>query len=202
MYRPKHFAMTDENAMFSVVEKNSFATLISVQEGAPCATHLPLILDRKAGVLYGHFARANTQWKSIAAQEALAIFHGPHCYISPSWYETEQAVPTWNYVAVHVYGKVEIISDPTEIMTVMKLMTMNYEDEHRPYRVDEVSPAMISGLLRGIVAFKVSIDRMEGKCKLSQNHSQERRKRVVDHLKKSPHEAEHLIAELMEEDLN
>ncbi|SFG15489.1 FMN-binding negative transcriptional regulator [Sporolactobacillus nakayamae] len=202
MYRPKQFNMTDENAMFAVIEENSFATVFSQHEGMPYATHLPLILDREHGLLYGHFARANGQWKDSADQEVLAVFQGPHCYISPTWYETNQAVPTWNYVSVHVYGKVEMLRDPDEIMDVMKKMITNYEGVHEKYQMDELPTQMIDGLLKGIVAFQMRIDRMEGACKLSQHNSSERRARIIAHLNQSEHEAEQQIAKIMEKDLH
>ncbi|MET1248864.1 FMN-binding negative transcriptional regulator [Sporolactobacillus sp. STCC-11] len=202
MYRPKQFNMTDENAMFAVIEENSFATVFSQHQGTPYATHLPLVLDREHGMLYGHFARANGQWEDSADQEVLAVFQGPHCYISPTWYETNQAVPTWNYVSVHVYGKVEVLRDPDEIMDVMKKMITNYEGAHEKYQMDELPTQMIDGLLKGIVAFQMRIDRMEGARKLSQHNSSERRARIIAHLNQSEHEAEKQIAKLMEEDLN
>lgn len=202
MYRPKQFNMTDEEAMLAVIEENSFATFISQHEGAPYATHLPLILDREHGLLYGHFARANGQWEDIAEQEVLAVFHGPHCYISPTWYETNQAVPTWNYVSVHVYGKVDVLRDPDEVMDVMKKMTIKYEAAHEKYQMDDIPAPMIDGLLKGIVAFRMHIDRMEGACKLSQHNSSERRARIIAHLKQSKHEAEQQIARMMEQDID
>ena len=109
MYIPKHFTIKDEETKYEMIEQNSFATLFSQHNGAPYATHLPLLLNRETLTLSGHFARPNEQWKDSGNQQVLAIFQGPHSYISPSWYETNKAVPTWNYVAVHVYGELEIV---------------------------------------------------------------------------------------------
>ncbi|MDP4108035.1 MAG: FMN-binding negative transcriptional regulator, partial [Bacillota bacterium] len=104
MYIPEYFKINDKEIIYEVIEKNSFATLFSQHNGEPCATHLPLTLNRENDLLYGHFALQNEQWKDIESQKVLVTFQGPHCYISPSWYETNKAVPTWNYVAIHVYG--------------------------------------------------------------------------------------------------
>ena len=103
MYVPKHFAAEDRDALDAVIRANPFALLVGEMEGSPFATHLPFLLDGDS--LLSHFARGNPHWKAIDGHtEMLAVFSGPHAYVSPRWYESEQAVPTWNYVAVHVYG--------------------------------------------------------------------------------------------------
>lgn len=94
MYTPKHFEIKEVARAYEIIQENSFAVLFSQHNGMPSATHLPLIVDKENAYLYGHFARSNPQWKDIENQTVLAIFQGPHCYISPSWYETNQAVPT------------------------------------------------------------------------------------------------------------
>ena len=111
MYIPEHFNIDDEEVIYDFIEKHGFATLFSQHKGEPCATHLPLMFNKSENALYGHFALANGQWKDIEKQQVLAVFQGPHCYISPTWYETTKAVPTWNYVSIHLYGKVEIVKD-------------------------------------------------------------------------------------------
>ena len=111
MYIPKYFQIDDQDIIEDFIEKYSFATLFSQHNGEPYATHLPLLLNKDEQALYGHFARPNKQWEDGEKQLILAVFQGPHCYISPSWYETNRAVPTWNYVSVHVYGKMEIIEE-------------------------------------------------------------------------------------------
>ena len=108
MYIPKSFQVTDPEVLAAFIRAHSFATLVSAVDGTPFATHLPLLLDQ--GTLLGHVARANPHWQAFDGQrEALAIFHGPHAYISPTWYATGPAVPTWNYAAVHVYGAPRLI---------------------------------------------------------------------------------------------
>ncbi|UOQ94789.1 FMN-binding negative transcriptional regulator [Halobacillus shinanisalinarum] len=196
MYIPKHFEIKDEKAIYEIIEENSFATLFSQHQGHPYATHLPLILDKEKRYLYGHFAKPNKQWRDIEEQEVLAVFQGPHCYISSSWYETNKAVPTWNYVAAHVYGKVEII-DGRQMMDSLHHMVSKYEDPNSSYQWDHLDAHFLEGQAKGIVGFKIEIDKIEGKAKLSQNHSPERLKLVISQLEQSPSEDEREIASHM-----
>lgn len=201
MYIPNYFKITDDNIIFDIMKEHSFATLISQQDGAPVATHLPLILNEDNTYLIGHFARPNPQWKDIEHQTVLAIFHGPHCYISPSWYETGQAVPTWNYVTVHVYGEIELIKDETEVMESLHEMVLKYEAKDSPYNLQNIDPKYLGGLNKGIQGFKIKISKIEGKAKLSQNHPQERRELVIKQLEQIPRTDEQEIARLMKESL-
>lgn len=140
MYIPKQFKMDDEEMIYDFIEKYSFATLFSQHNGEPYATHLPLILNKSENVLYGHFARPNKQWEDAEAQQVLVVFQGPHCYISPSWYETMKAVPTWNYVSIHIYGKLEIVDDTKVILNSLHDMVNKYESQDSPYNLNEVDP--------------------------------------------------------------
>ncbi|MEH7281635.1 FMN-binding negative transcriptional regulator [Bacillus toyonensis] len=197
MYIPKYFAIQDEEMKYETIEQNSFATLFSQHNGEPYATHLPLVLNRETLTLYGHFARPNAQWKDSENQQVLAIFQGPHSYISPSWYETNKAVPTWNYVAVHVYGELEVVEDKQELLNSLQDLVHKYEDPQSTYSLDDVDPDYMAGLSKGIVGFKIKINKIEGKAKLSQNHSIERRNLVVEKLEKVDSEGSKRIAELM-----
>ncbi|ARC32354.1 FMN-binding negative transcriptional regulator [Bacillus toyonensis] len=197
MYIPKYFAIQDEEMKYETIEQNSFATLFSQHNGEPYATHLPLVLNRETLTLYGHFARPNAQWKDSENQQVLAIFQGPHSYISPSWYETNKAVPTWNYVAVHVYGELEVVEDKQELLNSLQDLVHKYEDPQSTYSLDDVDPDYMAGLSKGIVGFKIKINKIEGKAKLSQNHSIERRNLVVEKLEKVGSEGSKRIAELM-----
>jgi transcriptional regulator len=129
------------------------------------------------------------------------IFQGPHCYISPSWYETKEAVPTWNYVAAHIYGEMEIIDDKDEIFASLKQMVKKYEIPNSSYQLDDVDASYVEGLRKGIVAFKINITSMEGKAKLSQNHQKERQELVIKQLENAPIENHLKFAELMKENL-
>ncbi len=167
MYIPKYFAIQDEEMKYETIEQNSFATLFSQHNGEPYATHLPLLLNRETLTLYGHFARPNAQWKDSENQQVLAIFQGPHSYISPSWYETNKAVPTWNYVAVHVYGELEVVEDKQELLNSLQDLVHKYEDPQSTYSLDDVDPDYMAGLSKGIVGFKIKINKIEGKAKRS-----------------------------------
>ncbi|WP_096155791.1 MULTISPECIES: FMN-binding negative transcriptional regulator [Bacillus] len=184
MYTPKYYRLENEDNVFQVIEENSFATVVSYKDGVPTATHIPLLVHREENYLSGHFARANKQWRELDGQEVLAIFHGPHSYISPSWYETTDAVPTWNYVAVHVYGKVEIVEDAEEVKALLSKMVDKYEGVDSSYKLENVSASYLDGLYNGLVCFKLPISRVEATAKLSQNHSVERQGRVVNELQK------------------
>ncbi|MEK4933850.1 MULTISPECIES: FMN-binding negative transcriptional regulator [Bacillus] len=197
MYIPKHFTIQDEETKYEIIEQNSFATLFSQHNGAPYATHLPLLLNRETLTLSGHFARPNEQWKDSENQQVVAIFQGPHSYISPSWYETNKAVPTWNYVAVHVYGELEIVEDEQELIDSLQDLVHKYENPKSTYSLNDVDANYMEGLSRGIVGFKIKINKIEGKAKLSQNHSMERRKLVVEELEKVGSEGSRGIARLM-----
>lgn len=201
MYIPKHFLINYDEA-FTIIKENSFATLFSQHNGQPFATHLPLTLNKDHTYLYGHFARPNPQWKDIQNQTVLAVFQGPHCYISPSWYETNKAVPTWNYTAVHVYGEVELIEDEDELMDSLQDMVLKYEAPDSSYRMQDVDPVFLAGMNKGIQGFKIKINRLEGKAKLSQNHSRERQELIINQLEQIPHTNEQQISKLMKENLN
>lgn len=173
MYTPKAFALTERGQLHALMDRFSFATLITVRDGTPRATHLPLLLDPDAGkygTLIGHLARANDQWQDFkAGAEVLAIFAGEHAYISPSWYETHPSVPTWNYSAVHAYGTPQIVEDAARVEAILRDLTARHEAQFAaPWPMD-LPPDYLQKQLRGIVAFELPITRLEGKAKLSQN---------------------------------
>lgn len=201
MYIPKDFKITDESVGYGIMKENSFATLFSQHDGMPVATHLPLLLNNENTYLYGHFARPNPQWKEIEDQTVLAVFHGPHCYISPSWYETDKAVPTWNYVTVHVYGEVELMGDENELMDSFQNMVLNYEAPDSSYKLQDAGAGYLSGMSKGVQGFKIKISKIEGKAKLSQNHSIQRQELVIRQLDQIPRTDEQQIASLMKENL-
>jgi transcriptional regulator len=185
MYVPPYFAETDPTTLHDFIERYSFGLLVSQVAGAPFATHLPFLLDRAAGphgTLLGHVARANPHWQELGGQTALAVFSGPHTYISPTWYEAENVVPTWNYVAVHAYGSVELVEDRAALIDIVRRLVNVYESGMpRPWVLEEVS-TFLDRMLDQIVGFRIAIERLEGKWKLNQNHPVERRKKVVDAL--------------------
>ena len=203
MYIPSAFRADDRAALRDLIERHGFGTLVTVIDGAPFATHLPFVLDRGRGVLLGHVARANPHWRAFdGAAEALVIFQGPHAYVSPSWYATGPAVPTWNYAAVHVYGTFESVEDPAELLGIVRDTVRVYEAAMpRPWQLDEAS-AYSRGMLRQIVGFRVRVGRIEGKWKLNQNHPEERRRKVVRALEQIAGDDAREVAALMREQLD
>ena len=201
MHIPKPFEMRDKETLLDFIERYSFGILVSHVQNVPVATHLPLVLDRDRECLTGHFAKANDQWREIEGQEALVVFQGPHHYISSSWYETRQSVPTWNYVAVHVYGTVELMTEPEEILASLHEMVRKYESPEHRFSIDETNIEYVRGLMSGLVGFRLRMNRIEGMWKLSQNHSPERQKRVVEALERIPSEDAAEIARLMRNNL-
>ncbi|MFO0800369.1 MAG: FMN-binding negative transcriptional regulator [Gemmataceae bacterium] len=182
MYVPPHFAETDPATLHEFITSHSFGLLVSQLGGVPFATHLPFLLDRAAGpygTLVGHVARGNPHWQELGGAAALAVFSGPHAYVSPTWFASESAVPTWNYLAVHATGRAELIDDRDELRDIVRRSVAVYESAMpRPWQLDADS-AYVERLLAGIVGFRLRIDRLEGKWKLNQNHPAERRAKVI-----------------------
>lgn len=179
MYVPKDFANDDRVALDNVIRANPFGLLVGELDGSPYATHLPFLLDGDR--LLAHFARGNPHWKAIDGKcEMLAVFSGPHAYVSPTWYLSRQAVPTWNYVAVHVYGAPRVIEDATQIRDQMDRLVDEYEGGG--WTLDGQEPDFVTRMSRGIVAFEMPVGRIEGKFKLSQNRPVEDRDRVAGEL--------------------
>jgi len=200
MYVPPHFVVDDPATLREFIDRHPFGLLISQQDLAPFATHLPFLLD-PPGLLLGHVARQNPQWRQLAGQQVLCVFHGPHAYVSPTWYEAEKVVPTWNYVAVHVYGRARLIEDPDSLVALVARLTDRFERElPMPWSFDPNEP-FVRKMATQIVGFMVDIDRIEGKWKLNQNHPGERRRRVVAALREQGYEDAREIADLMERGL-
>jgi transcriptional regulator len=200
MYIPAAFAESDQAKLHDFIEWHSFGLLVSQQDGIPFATHLPFLLERDAGAqgrLIGHVARANPQWRQADGQTVLAIFSGPHVYVSPSWYEAEQVVPTWNYVAVHVYGQLTVVEDREVLRELVRKMVAVYERAMaRPWMFDG-STVFMERMLTQIVGFHIPIQRIEGKWKLNQNHPVERRKKVIGVLEELGDENSQAVAAMM-----
>lgn len=202
MYVPPHFAQSDRDTLHGFVERHSFGLLVSQLDGQPFATHIPFLLDRTAGehgTLVGHLARANPQWRDLAGQTVLAVFAGPHAYISPTWYGAENVVPTWNYAAVHAYGTAEVVDDPDAMLAIVRRSVAVYEaGMPRPWPLDP-DGRFVDRLLTQIVGFRIRVGRLEGKWKLGQNHPAERRQKVIRALREAGGEDALGVAAMMEE---
>ena len=130
MYLPKHFEITDKTLLFDLMQQFSFATLVSIHEGLPFATHMPFTIKPEQNKITSHIARANPQWSSFHEnKEVLVIFQGDHSFISPSWYDKHPSVPTWNYMSVHAYGKLTIIEESEAVKKLLHELVLQYEKE-------------------------------------------------------------------------
>jgi len=177
MYVPPAFKDDDVVSIRATIRSARLANLVTATAEGPIATPLPLFLDETEGthgVLYGHLAKANPQWRLTPNGEALAIFMGPEAYVTPSWYATKQetgkVVPTWNYIAVHAYGPVEFFQEPDRLLDVVTRLTNKHETSRaRPWAVSDAPADFIAAQLRGIVGLRIPVTRFEGKRKMSQN---------------------------------
>jgi len=204
MYTPSHFSEPDTAKLHSFVREHSFGTLVSQVNGAPFATHIPFTLDANKGeygTLYCHVARANKHWSALRDDnQSLIIFRGPHAYISPTWYKTE-GVPTWNYTAVHAYGKVRIVEARDELITLLEsLVHINEAANGTNYKLDPNAPEVAQRLAH-IVGMEIPIEALSGKFKLSQNRPREDHNPVIERLRARGDADDIQIADLIEKNL-
>ncbi len=189
MYRPTHFSIDDAATCHDLINANEFGLLLTTgSDGAPFGTHLAFMLDPDDGpngTLLGHMARANPQWRDFGGAQTMAVFSGPHAYVSPTLYASSPNVPTWNYAVVHAYGTAEVISDPQAVSALMRRLTTGYEGPDG-WQYDDLPMDYRTGMQKGIVAFRLPIDRLEGKWKMSQNRTPEDREGVRAALARSP----------------
>ena len=199
MYLPAAFHETDQTKLFEFIEQHSFGLLTSQGDKQPLGSHVPFLLDRSAGpqgTLVSHMARANPHWRYAEGETVMVVFHGPHAYITPTWYAAENVVPTWNYVAVHAYGVLELVDDDETLDIVAQTVERFERRAADPWRFDRETD-FARKLLAAIVGFRIEITRLEGKWKLSQNHPLERRERVIAGLKERGDPESHAVATLM-----
>jgi transcriptional regulator len=200
MYLPAHFDRSgDARALDALLERDPFVTLVSTHEGAPLASHLPVLARRGAAglSLLGHWARPNPQWQAIAGQTVLAIVHGPHAYVSPRWYpDARRAVPTWNYAAAHLYGTVRLVTDEAELLALVDALARRFETGAAPWRLEDTEPTT-RRMVAGIVGFEMTLTRIEVKHKLSQNHAAERVAGAIAGLREEGGAAGAEVADLM-----
>jgi len=189
--------VTDVATLYQFMRSHNFATLITTAEGQMTATHLPFLVDAESGLLRAHLARANQQWRHFDGREALVIFQGPHAYISPTWYEVHPSVPTWNYTAVHVYGVPRIVSDDAQVHRMLRDLVSQHEHGRRPEWQMDLPQDYMNKMVQAIVGFELPISRVEGKFKLSQNHSEADVDGVIATLAASPVEDDRSTGALM-----
>ncbi len=201
MYVPKTFVADDAAALRDLMSGFGFATLVSTGQDGLVATHVPVLFDPARGakgVLIAHLARANPHGAALDGAEVLTIFVGPHGYISPSWYRTHPAVPTWNYAAVHVYGRARLVRDEAGLRDIVARLVEKYESGRpKPWTMDGLDDRYIRGMLNAIVGVEIDVERIEGKHKLSQNRSIEDRKGVIAALGASGQASDRELADYM-----
>ncbi|SKC78088.1 FMN-binding negative transcriptional regulator [Ohtaekwangia koreensis] len=196
MYTPKQFKNDNDAEIKEFVRHNGFGILVSQKEGAMLATHIPLELSEDGTKLSGHISRGNPQWKSFTTDDVLVIFNGPHTYISSSWYNHAN-VPTWNYIAVHAYGKINIIEDEELFNSLANLMNKYEKNSQHPVTVEKLTPEYIKRAMQGVVGFEVTITKLEATYKLSQNRDHESYNSIVHELEKRKDENSEQIAQAM-----
>lgn len=186
MYIPSSFKEENKDLLYEFIQKYNFGILFSNHSEKAHATHLPFLIDKNQGehgTLIAHFARANPHWKEIEqTKEVLCVFHGPHSYISPSWYKKRDTVPTWNYSAVHVYGMPTIVEGAKELATMVTELTHYHESQIKTDWSLKEGEEKFDNLLKAIVGIKIEITKIEGKFKFNQNRSKEDQQGVIDHI--------------------
>jgi transcriptional regulator len=202
MYIPGLFRLSDTEEIRELIKENGFGILINSRNGKLCATHLPMLLVKdkyQKDILTGHISKANPQWKEFeTTNEVLVIFHGNHSYISSSWYDHEN-VPTWNYLAVHIYGTIEITEGP-ELIEELSRMVDKYEASMlNPVSVERMSKNFVESEVKGIVGFKISISEIHGAGKLSQNRDDKNYEQIIDGLENQGDHASLMMAKIMRE---
>lgn len=195
MYTPNTFRFRDNKEMVAFMQRYSFATIVTVGNGIPLATQLPFFIEEQSDrlVLRSHFAIANRQATYIEQNTSLVIFSEPHAYISPAHYDKRESVPTWDYIAVHAYGKARIIKDEGAIAEMLEQMILFYEKEYLE-QWKTLSDQYRKGMIKGIVAFEMEVTDLQGQQKLSQNKTETERARIAGQLEKSDSTAEKDIA--------
>ena len=191
LYLPDAFTPAGRAAAARLMHDHPFATLVTPATPEPWLSHVPLLFQPSCephGTLIGHVARGNPHWRHLAGTESIAVFLGPHAYVSPSWYGDAAAmVPTWNYATVHAHGTLEIIEDPTETRGVLDALVQRFESGRAaPWRFG-MPERERDALVSAIVAFRLRIKRLDAKFKLSQNRNAADRERVIAALDAEPH---------------
>jgi transcriptional regulator len=199
MYIPKINLTTDRDEIIKFMQEFSFATIITAKDNSPIATHLPFLVTTKDDkvILTSHFAKANEQWADIVNNKVLVIFSQPHAYISPTNYDSEINVPTWNYISVHAYGHGTLIADQSKTFEILEKTIDNYESTYRQQWEKLPNDYKLS-MIKGIVAFEIVVTDLQGKQKLSQNKTETEKQKIIDTLSKSKDTNEKLIAKYMD----
>ncbi|MFM9533847.1 MULTISPECIES: FMN-binding negative transcriptional regulator [Lysinibacillus] len=199
MYVPKYYKVSDLEEIKEFIQHNSFATIVSIRKGKPIAAHIPVLLKKIEDDYYltGHLAYGNPLWKTFEeVQDILVIFNGPHAYISSSWYEHEN-VPTWNYQAVHVYGKASLIEGIALEQDLTSLLEKYESFRENPVLWDKLSPELLQQEMKGIKGFKIKVEEVQAAYKLSQNRNASDYANIIKELYKEENPHADAVAEAM-----
>ncbi len=186
MYSPPYNRVEDRKELLEFMRANSFALLVTATGGTPLASHLPAtVADSDSGmVIHSHMARSNPQWREFFDDEAMLVFTGPHAYVSPRWYADRERVPTWNYAAVHAYGKVTLSTDRAVKHAAQRALVAQLDPQWLP-QFDALRADYVENMLNGIVTFDVVVTRLETRWKLSQNRGRREQELIAAELEKS-----------------
>lgn len=186
MYVPNSFKFENLADQVTFMKRYSFATIVTCKDQIPTATQLPFLVDEHTGnvVLSSHFSAANEQSRYIEENTSLIIFSQPHAYISPRHYDKQESVPTWDYIAIHAYGKAKIIHDEAAKLNALEKMISFYEQEYME-QWEGLSDAFKMGMVKGIVVFEIEVSDLQGQQKLSQNKKENERERIIQDLERS-----------------
>jgi transcriptional regulator len=197
MYVPKQFRNNDASTINDFIRHHGFGILVTNSGTRIVATHIPLELSPDETKLMGHIAKANPQWKNFQSDsEVMVVFPGPHAYVSSSWYDHEN-VPTWNYIAVHVYGKINII-EGEELLSALKQLVNKYESgSKQPVSVEKMTPEYVLRSIQGLVGFEIAITSIEAAYKLSQNRDKKNYVNIINELdKRGDHDSTSIANEM------
>ncbi len=199
MYTPAYYRVNDPETLIPFMSENDFATFITHDGERPVASHLltEILRDGDSLTIRSHMSRANPQWKSLGGRESLVIFGGPHTYISPRWYDHVN-VPTWNYQVVHAYGLPQMIEDDAQTSAHLKFIVDRYEKTSGEYSLEKLSPDFVRKEMKGLVAFTLTVTRLEASFKLSQNRNERDHANIIEELNQRSDESSHAVAEAMQ----
>ncbi|PTS94494.1 FMN-binding negative transcriptional regulator [Pedobacter sp. HMWF019] len=198
MYIPAQFKFKDQQQVIDFMQRYSFATLVTAKDQLPIATHLPFHIELREHtvVLSSHFAKANPQAQELIDRPALVIFNEPHAYIAPRNYDKQENVPTWNYISVHAYGKATILHEEIQQLELMEKMISTYDKDYLEQWAS-LSNSFKLKMLKGIVAFEITVNDLQAQQKLSQNKTENERKKIINDLKNSKHSTDQDLAGYM-----
>jgi transcriptional regulator len=201
MYTPPYNRAEDRAEIVAMMRAHNFCLLVTGTGGELHGTHLPCLVDERGErgdrmVIELHMAKANPQWQQFYDDEVLVVFSGPHAYVSPRWYARAEAVPTWNYAAVHAYGKVTVVDDRERKYAAQRRLVAAHDPQWLA-GFDAQAKQYIDTMLAGIVVFEVAVTRIDARWKLSQNRGREEQDRVIEHLERSGTAADQALAALM-----